>query len=241
MLVFGGSLGARTINRAAVEAFTGSAFRVLHIAGSREYAELAARQLPPGYDLRDYLDEADFADALAAADLAVSRAGGSLFELAAHGVPAILVPYPHAAADHQGSNARWMADAGAAVVIADSELGGERLAHQVAELLADRSRLSAMAASSRAHRAPRRRPAGSAYAAGRREPMSSAAAPWAGRRLHFVGVGGAGMSGYARAARGARRAGQRLRRRRRRVPARAGEGRRAARADRPRRCQSARR
>jgi UDP-N-acetylglucosamine--N-acetylmuramyl-(pentapeptide) pyrophosphoryl-undecaprenol N-acetylglucosamine transferase len=154
VLVFGGSLGARTINRAAAEAFAGrssigSAFRVLHIAGSREYAELAARELPPGYELRDYLDEGDFADALAAADLAISRAGGSLFEIAAHGVPAILVPYPHAAADHQSANARWMADAGAAVVIADSELSADRLAAEVAELLADRSRLSAMAASSR--------------------------------------------------------------------------------------------
>jgi UDP-N-acetylglucosamine--N-acetylmuramyl-(pentapeptide) pyrophosphoryl-undecaprenol N-acetylglucosamine transferase len=149
VLVFGGSLGARTINRAAADAFTGSAFRVLHVAGSREFNELAARELPAGYDLREYLDEADFADALAAADLVVSRAGGSLFEIAAHGVPAILVPYPHAAADHQTTNARWMADAGAAVVITDAELTGARLARQVAELLADRSGLAAMAAASR--------------------------------------------------------------------------------------------
>jgi UDP-N-acetylglucosamine--N-acetylmuramyl-(pentapeptide) pyrophosphoryl-undecaprenol N-acetylglucosamine transferase len=149
VLVFGGSLGARTINRAAADAFTGSAFRVLHVAGSREFNELAARELPAGYDLREYLDEADFADALAAADLAVSRAGGSLFEIAAHGVPAILVPYPHAAGDHQTTNARWMADAGAAVVITDAELTGARLARQVAELLADRSGLAAMAAASR--------------------------------------------------------------------------------------------
>jgi len=161
VLVFGGSLGARTINRAAADAFagrssfggpspTGSAFRVLHIAGSREYAELAERELPRGYDLREYLDQADFADALAAADLAISRAGGSVFEIAAHGVPAILVPYPHAAADHQTTNAAWMADAGAAVVISDGELTAARLAHRVAELLADRSGLAAMAAASRA-------------------------------------------------------------------------------------------
>ena len=155
VLVFGGSLGARTLNRASAEAFAGrssigGAFRVLHIAGSREYAELAARELPRGYDLREYLDQDDFADALAAADLAVSRAGGSVFEIAAHGVPAILVPYPHAAADHQSTNARWMADAGAAVVIADAELTGARLGRQVGELLADRSGLAAMAAASRA-------------------------------------------------------------------------------------------
>jgi UDP-N-acetylglucosamine--N-acetylmuramyl-(pentapeptide) pyrophosphoryl-undecaprenol N-acetylglucosamine transferase len=133
VVVFGGSLGARTVNRAAVGAF----------------AELAACELPPGYDLREYLDEADFADALASADLAVSRAGGSLFEIAAHGVPAILVPYPYAAADHQTTNARWMSDSGAAVVIPDGELTGARLAHEVGALLADRPRLAAMAAASR--------------------------------------------------------------------------------------------
>ena len=75
----------------------------------------------------DYLDLEEFAQALAAADLVVARAGGSVFELAAYGLPAILVPYPHAAADHQGSNAAWMADAGAAVVIPDDELTGARL------------------------------------------------------------------------------------------------------------------
>jgi len=171
VLVFGGSLGSRTINLAAVEAFagrssiggpladlrsvgrrrspTGSSFRVLHISGQRDYEELAARELPPGYDLRAYLDEADFADALAAADLTVARAGGSVFEIAAHGVPAILVPYPHAAGDHQSENARWMSDAGAAIVIPDGELNGARLARVVAELLADRSRLAAMASAAR--------------------------------------------------------------------------------------------
>jgi UDP-N-acetylglucosamine--N-acetylmuramyl-(pentapeptide) pyrophosphoryl-undecaprenol N-acetylglucosamine transferase len=150
VLVFGGSLGARTINRAAADAFTGSTFRVLHISGRRDYGELLARELPPGYDLREYLQEEDFTDALAAADLAVARAGGSVFEIAAQGVPAVLVPYPHAAADHQSTNASWMAEAGAAVVIPDGELTGARLARQVAQLLADRSSLAAMAAASRA-------------------------------------------------------------------------------------------
>ncbi|MEA2140501.1 MAG: UDP-N-acetylglucosamine--N-acetylmuramyl-(pentapeptide) pyrophosphoryl-undecaprenol [Solirubrobacteraceae bacterium] len=149
VLVFGGSLGARSINRAAAEAFAGSEFRVLHIAGERDYPELLARGMRPGYDLREYLQEPDFADALAAADLAVARAGGSVFELAAHGVPAVLVPYPHAAGDHQSANARWMADAGAAVVISDGELTAARLAEQVGELLADRARLERMAAASR--------------------------------------------------------------------------------------------
>ena len=149
VLVFGGSLGARSINLAAVEAFTGSSFRVLHVCGQREYQKLAERKLPAGYDLREYLELADFAAALAAADLVVGRAGGSVFELAAAGLPAILVPYPQAAGDHQSANARWMSAAGAAVVIPDAELSGPRLAREVAALLGDRARLAAMASASR--------------------------------------------------------------------------------------------
>lgn len=150
VVVFGGSLGARSINRAAAEAFAGSDFRVLHISGRRDYGELSSRPLPPGYDLREFLGQEDFADALAAADLAVARSGGSVFEIAAHGVPAVLVPYPHASGDHQSANARWMSDAGAAVVIADEQLTAAGLARQVAALLADRTGLAMMAAASRA-------------------------------------------------------------------------------------------
>jgi UDP-N-acetylglucosamine--N-acetylmuramyl-(pentapeptide) pyrophosphoryl-undecaprenol N-acetylglucosamine transferase len=149
VLVFGGSLGARSINEAAVAALGSGAFHVLHVCGRRDYGELAARPLPPSYDLREYLELEDFADALACADLVVARSGGSVFEIAAHGLPAILVPYPHAAADHQSSNARWMAQAGAATVIPDGELTAERLGREVGELLSNRSRLAAMAAASR--------------------------------------------------------------------------------------------
>ncbi|MFI5005661.1 MAG: undecaprenyldiphospho-muramoylpentapeptide beta-N-acetylglucosaminyltransferase [Solirubrobacterales bacterium] len=149
VLVFGGSLGARSINLAALDAFEGVAFHVLHVCGRRDFSELAARSRPAGYDLREYLDLGDFADALAAADLVVARAGGSLFEVAAHGRPAILVPYPHAAADHQAANARWMEQGGAAVVIPDSELNAARLARETAALLADPQRMRAMAAAAR--------------------------------------------------------------------------------------------
>jgi UDP-N-acetylglucosamine--N-acetylmuramyl-(pentapeptide) pyrophosphoryl-undecaprenol N-acetylglucosamine transferase len=196
VLVFGGSLGARSINLAAVEAFAGggakaagvrdasdaprpggggsremgarsqaaaagvmagdgSPVRILHIAGRRDHLELAAGTLPDGYDLRDYLELAEFAQALAAADLVIARSGGSVFEIAAYGLPAILVPYPHASADHQSANARWMAAAGAAIVIADSECSGARLAREVAALLGDRPRLEAMAAASRSLARPR--------------------------------------------------------------------------------------
>jgi UDP-N-acetylglucosamine--N-acetylmuramyl-(pentapeptide) pyrophosphoryl-undecaprenol N-acetylglucosamine transferase len=150
VVIFGGSLGARSINLAAVEALAGAPFHVLHICGRRDYAELSARALPAGYDLREYLDLADFADALAAADLVVARAGGSIFEIAANGLPAILVPYPHAAGDHQRTNARWMESAGAAITIADGELSGRLLGREIAALLADRGRLAAMASASAA-------------------------------------------------------------------------------------------
>jgi UDP-N-acetylglucosamine--N-acetylmuramyl-(pentapeptide) pyrophosphoryl-undecaprenol N-acetylglucosamine transferase len=148
VLVFGGSLGARTINEAAIEAFDAAPFRVLHAAGERDFAALEARVPGPHYDLRPYIE--DFADALAACDLCVARAGGSIFEVAAAGKPAILVPYPHASADHQTSNARWMADAGAAIVVPDAELTPARLGQEVGALLGDPSRLASMAAASQA-------------------------------------------------------------------------------------------
>ncbi len=149
VLVFGGSLGARSINLAAVEAYAGAAFHVLHVCGRRDHPELAGLPRPPGYDLREYLDLAEFAQALAAADLVVARAGGSLFEVAAHGKPAILIPYPHAAADHQAANARWMEQGGAAVVVPDGELSAARLARETAALLADPQRMRTMAAAAR--------------------------------------------------------------------------------------------
>jgi UDP-N-acetylglucosamine--N-acetylmuramyl-(pentapeptide) pyrophosphoryl-undecaprenol N-acetylglucosamine transferase len=148
VLVFGGSLGARSINHAAIEAFSGAAFRVVHVCGRRDYAELAALPRPPGYDLREYMDLEAFTAALAASDLVVARAGGSVFEIAAQGRPAILVPFPHASADHQSANARWMVEAGAAVAIPDHELTAARLAGDVGDLLSDPSRLSAMARAS---------------------------------------------------------------------------------------------
>jgi UDP-N-acetylglucosamine--N-acetylmuramyl-(pentapeptide) pyrophosphoryl-undecaprenol N-acetylglucosamine transferase len=149
VLVFGGSLGARTINRAALAAFSSGAFHVVHVCGRRDHPELSEHSLPAGYDLREYLEIGEFTDALAACDLVVARAGGSVFEIAAHGLPAILVPYPHASADHQRTNARWMSEAGAAIVIEDAQLTAARLAREVAQLLANRVRLAAMASASR--------------------------------------------------------------------------------------------
>jgi UDP-N-acetylglucosamine--N-acetylmuramyl-(pentapeptide) pyrophosphoryl-undecaprenol N-acetylglucosamine transferase len=152
LLVFGGSLGARTINFAAVDAFGAAApCSVLHASGRRDYNELRARLdehgSPPHYRLEPFVQP--FADALAVADLAVARAGGSVFELAAAGIPSVLVPYPHATADHQSGNAKWMADGGAAVVVPDSELDGARLAREVHALLVEPERVEAMRAAAR--------------------------------------------------------------------------------------------
>jgi UDP-N-acetylglucosamine--N-acetylmuramyl-(pentapeptide) pyrophosphoryl-undecaprenol N-acetylglucosamine transferase len=153
LLVFGGSLGARRLNDAAMEAFGAAApCTVLHAAGQRDHDSLRARLdelgSPPHYRLFAYIEP--FADALAAADLAVARAGGSVFELAAAGLPSILVPYPHATGNHQQANARFMEEAGAAVVIPDAALDGPRLAREVGGLLAAPQRMAEMANAARA-------------------------------------------------------------------------------------------
>ena len=150
VLVFGGSLGARSINEAALAAFGEAPFRVIHVAGARGYPELRDRARSARYDLHPYLELEAFGQALLASDLVVARSGGSVFEIALYGRPAVLIPYPHASADHQTTNARWMADAGAAVVLADVALTGPRLARTVAELLGDRARLAAMGRASAA-------------------------------------------------------------------------------------------
>jgi UDP-N-acetylglucosamine--N-acetylmuramyl-(pentapeptide) pyrophosphoryl-undecaprenol N-acetylglucosamine transferase len=151
VLIFGGSLGARSINEAAVAGLAGVPYAVLHVAGRRDFGDLRA---PPGthYVLRDYVSP--FGTALAAADVAVARSGGSVFELAQYGLPSVLIPYPHAAGDHQTGNARWMERAGAAVVVPDAELTPERLRAEVDAIVSDPARRAAMAGAARALAAP---------------------------------------------------------------------------------------
>ncbi len=151
LLVMGGSQGARSINECAIEALAGRPgrdFHVVHVCGRRDFNRLedrlAAAQHRERYTLLAY--EPDLGDCLAACDLVLGRAGGSIFELAAAGRPAILVPYPHAAAGHQSANAAWMAGAGAATVIRDAELSRGRLAAELGDLFNDEARLAAMAA-----------------------------------------------------------------------------------------------
>jgi UDP-N-acetylglucosamine--N-acetylmuramyl-(pentapeptide) pyrophosphoryl-undecaprenol N-acetylglucosamine transferase len=140
LLVFGGSQGARSLNELAVDALGAAGPAVLHLSGESDHEGLLPRVSRSDYRLVPYTD--DFGPALAAADLVLARAGGSVYELAAAGKPAVLVPYPFATADHQTKNARYFAAAGAAVVVPDRELA--RVPGIVRALLADPARLHSM-------------------------------------------------------------------------------------------------
>jgi UDP-N-acetylglucosamine--N-acetylmuramyl-(pentapeptide) pyrophosphoryl-undecaprenol N-acetylglucosamine transferase len=106
---------------------------VLHLCGERDHEALRDRVTRADYRLLPFTDE--IGAAYGAADLALARAGGSVWELAAAGLPAVLVPYPHATADHQTKNARHFEAAGGAVVVPEPEL--DRAPALVEELLAD--------------------------------------------------------------------------------------------------------
>ena len=138
--IFGAYAGATSLNRMAVDAWASGGPDVLHIAGERDFPELRARVDRPGYVLVGTAP--DFGAALAVADVAVSRAGGTVWELAATGTPAVLVPYPHATADHQTLNARHFERGGGAIVVADDEL--DLVPALVDGLLAQPERLTAM-------------------------------------------------------------------------------------------------
>jgi UDP-N-acetylglucosamine--N-acetylmuramyl-(pentapeptide) pyrophosphoryl-undecaprenol N-acetylglucosamine transferase len=141
VIVLGGLAGARTLNELAVAAWADVGPAVLHIAGTRDFAELRPRVSRPDYILLEQTDR--FGDALAAADVAVSRAGGTVWELAAAGLPAVLVPYPYATSDHQALNAGWFERGGGAIVVRDEE-AASRVPPLVAELLDDPGRLARM-------------------------------------------------------------------------------------------------
>jgi UDP-N-acetylglucosamine--N-acetylmuramyl-(pentapeptide) pyrophosphoryl-undecaprenol N-acetylglucosamine transferase len=138
--VFGALAGARSLNEMAVSAWGESGPALLHICGERDHEALRDRVRRPEYILLPQTDH--FGEALAAADLAVSRAGGTVWELAAAGTPAVLVPYPHATADHQTLNARHFERGGGAVVVSDTAV--ENVPELVEELLSDPARLQQM-------------------------------------------------------------------------------------------------
>jgi UDP-N-acetylglucosamine--N-acetylmuramyl-(pentapeptide) pyrophosphoryl-undecaprenol N-acetylglucosamine transferase len=141
LLVFGGSLGSSLLNDLALDAFGSDGPAVLHLCGTRDYDRLAPRVTRPDYRLYAFTEE--FGAALGASDLALARAGGSVWELAASGTPAVLIPGDFATGDHQTKNAQYFERAGAAVVIRESEAA--RAPDVVRALLDDTDRLGEMA------------------------------------------------------------------------------------------------
>jgi UDP-N-acetylglucosamine--N-acetylmuramyl-(pentapeptide) pyrophosphoryl-undecaprenol N-acetylglucosamine transferase len=149
----GGSQGARSINEAIAALVTRRSlqpnWQVLHVSGTRDYAYMQAeeRELAEGNTvlLVEYL--ADPTDAYAAADVVIARAGAStLAELAVTGTPAILIPYPFAAEGHQQKNADLFAAAGAATILEDRTLDGDKLWWALLEALAPETQRAMRAA-----------------------------------------------------------------------------------------------
>lgn len=154
LLVLGGSQGARRLNEvvpAALARLPGEARpAVRHQCGARhlEAARAAYRETGIDAEVVPFID--DMASAYGWADLVISRAGAlTLAELAAAGLGAVLVPFPHAVDDHQAVNARGFVEAGAAEMLRESALDPASLAERLAPLLADRARLGAMAEAAR--------------------------------------------------------------------------------------------
>ncbi len=151
LVVFGGSLGARRINRAVLEAvrdWDGEEIVVHHVLGRRDWADPSVERHAAAHavEYRPVEYEDDLPTALAAADLVLCRSGAtSVAELGVIGVPAVLVPLPGAPDDHQTANARLLSDVDAARLLPDAEVDGRRLRLLLTELLGDAPRRSRMA------------------------------------------------------------------------------------------------
>ena len=157
VLVVGGSLGAAALNEAMPQALALLAPedrpQVTHQAGSKQIDALKAAYQAAGVsgELLPFID--DMAERYASADLVICRSGAlTVAELAAVGVASVLVPFPHAVDDHQTGNARFLADAGAAVLLPQTELTPQRLAALLQEM--NRPRLLAMAEKARGRARP---------------------------------------------------------------------------------------
>jgi UDP-N-acetylglucosamine--N-acetylmuramyl-(pentapeptide) pyrophosphoryl-undecaprenol N-acetylglucosamine transferase len=156
LLIFGGSQGARAINQAMVNAAPQvlrqiPALRIIHQTGEREYNDVLAAYERAGVaaEVSAFID--DMPTAFARADLLLCRSGAStVAEATAAGKPAIFVPFPQAADDHQRRNAEAIVQGGAAVLVPQAELTPERLTQVVTELFANPKRLKEMAERARA-------------------------------------------------------------------------------------------
>ena len=158
VLVMGGSLGARALNetvpRALARLDAADRPEVWHQCGrDQQTPTVAAYAGLPGARVAEFID--DMAQAYGWADLVICRAGAmTVAELAAAGIGAILVPYPHAVDDHQTANARYLSERGAATLLPQSELTAERLAQLLQDLVGRRDVLLAMATAARACAVP---------------------------------------------------------------------------------------
>ena len=154
ILITGGSQGAGSINRAvneALPAFAADEAQFLWMTGADGAAAARECAAAVAASVRVFHFIEDMPTACAAADVIVGRAGASTTaEIAVLGKPSILIPYPHATDNHQEENARAFADAGAAVLILDSECSGNRLAEAIRGLLADPDARARMAGAARA-------------------------------------------------------------------------------------------
>ncbi len=150
VLITGGSRGSRTLNRAARESWplfqqNGSPVRLIHQTGPAEYDMFRRHFDESGIngELVPFLS--DMPTAFSRADLVIGRAGaGGVSELAAAGKPSILVPFPYAADDHQKANAQQLVDAGAARLVLDADLSGQRLFEEVEQLRTNPEQLRSM-------------------------------------------------------------------------------------------------
>jgi UDP-N-acetylglucosamine--N-acetylmuramyl-(pentapeptide) pyrophosphoryl-undecaprenol N-acetylglucosamine transferase len=155
VLVFGGSQGARAINQAMMESLPGlrakiPAIHVIHQTGQRDYEAVqgAYNQVGISGEVHKFID--DMPATFARADLIVCRSGASTVgEITAAGKPAIFVPFPRAADDHQNKNARALESAGAAMVVEETNLEAAYLVETIATLLNDPARLLAMSAAAK--------------------------------------------------------------------------------------------
>lgn len=150
VLITGGSRGARTLNRASRESWPffrerSADIRIVHQTGVGEHAMVAKEFMESGLEGEVVPFISNMACAFAQADIVVARAGaGSVNEIAAAGMPAMLVPLPFAADDHQRKNAQTLVDSGAARMVPDAELTGERLFREVEALRENRAELDLM-------------------------------------------------------------------------------------------------
>lgn len=153
LLVFGGSQGAVSLNAAMQGALAGllaSGLQVVWLTGRGAFEGITAGLSGRGEQVRIYPYLEQMEQGYAVADLALCRAGATtIAELTCAGIPSILVPYPHAAADHQTENAKSVAEGGGALMVPDSEIR-HRLLGEVTGLLENAERLGAMAARARA-------------------------------------------------------------------------------------------